>query len=69
MMSDFVYILLAGKNQIVHVPPHLMFYALYATDKDIGSPPPTADMPHLIRPGQPDTYIIVVPRSGEHAGH
>jgi hypothetical protein len=69
MMSDFVYILLAEKNQIVHVPPHLMFYAPYATDKDIGSPPSTAGMPHLIRPGQPDAYIIVVPRSGEHAGH
>jgi len=45
MMSGSVYIYISENNQIVHVPPHLMFYAPYATDKDIGSPPPTADMP------------------------
>lgn len=67
MMSPFVYIYIAEKNQVVHVPPHLMFYAPYATDKDIGSPAPTANMPHLIRAGQPDAYIIVVP--GQGAGH
>jgi hypothetical protein len=67
MMSNSIYLYFAQNNQVVHVPPHLMFYAPYATDKDIGSPPQTADMPHLIRPGQPDTYIIVVP--GEHAAH
>ena len=38
-----------------------MFYAPYATDKDIGSPPPTAGMPHLIRAARPDAVIIVVP--------
>lgn len=69
MMSDSVYILVPSKNQIFHVPPHLMFYAPYATDKDIGSPPAAADMPHLIRPGQPDAYIIVIPGHGDHAGH
>jgi hypothetical protein len=67
MMSGSVYLYISENNQIVHIPPHLMFYAPYATDKDIGSPLPTADMPHLIRPGQPDAYIIVVP--GEHAAH
>lgn len=60
MMSDSVYILVPG-NQIVHVPPHLMFYAPYATEKDLGSPSPAANMPHLIRAGQPDAYIIVIP--------
>jgi hypothetical protein len=39
-----------------------MFYAPYAQDKDIGSPPPAANMPHLIRAGQPDAVIIVIPR-------
>jgi hypothetical protein len=67
MMSPSVYIYIAEKNVMAHVPPHLMFYAPYATDKDIGSPPPTANMPHLIRAGQPDAYMIVVP--GDHAGH
>jgi len=67
MMSRSAYLYISENNQMVHIPPHLMFYAPYATDKDIGSPPPAADMPHLIRPGQPDAYIIVVP--GEHAAH
>jgi hypothetical protein len=61
MMSDSIYLFISENNQMVHVPPHLMFYAPYATDKDIGSPPPSANMPHLIRPGQPDAYIIVMP--------
>ena len=50
-------------------PPHLMFYAPYATDEDIRLPPATAEMPHVIRPGQPDAYIIVIPGRGSHAGH
>lgn len=61
MMSPAAYIYIAEKNVMAHVPPHLMFYAPYATDKDIGSPPPAANMPHLIRAGQPDAYIIVIP--------
>jgi hypothetical protein len=65
MMSNSVYLYVNGK--ILHAPPHLMFYAPYATDKDIGSPPATSDMPHLIRAGQPDAYIIVVP--GPRAAH
>jgi hypothetical protein len=66
MMSDSAYILVPG-NKLVHVPPHLMFYAPYATDEDLGSPPSAANMPHLIRAGQPDAYIIVIP--GNHANH
>jgi hypothetical protein len=65
MMSNSVYLYINGK--IVHAPPHLMFYAPYATDKDIGSPPPNSDMPRVIRPGQPDAYIIVIP--GQHGNH
>jgi len=64
MMSDHVYLLVSGMKELVHVPPHLMFYAPYATDKDIGSPPPAANMPHLIRAGQPDAVVVVMP--GEH---
>lgn len=67
MMSPSVYIYISEKNVMAHVPPHLMFYAPYATDKDIGNPAPAANMPHLIRAGQPDAYIIVVP--GQGAGH
>ena len=67
MMSSAGFLYIAEKNQLVPLPPHLMFYAPYATDKDIGSPPATAEMPHLIRAGQPDAYIIVIP--GEHPSH
>lgn len=66
MMSDQGYLLVPG-NKLVRLPPHLMFYAPYATEKDIGSPPPAANMPHLIRAGQPDAVVIVIP--GQNADH
>lgn len=69
MMSDSGVLYIAEKNQLIHIPPHVMFYAPYATDKDIGSPPPAANMPRLIRAGQPDAYIIVVPGPATHPGH
>lgn len=62
MLSDQGYLLDSDSNQLVHIPPHLMFYAPYATDKDLGNPPHGVNMPHLIRAGQPDAYIIVLPR-------
>lgn len=68
MMSDNVFLLIGG-NKIVHGPPHLMFYAPYATEKDLGSPPAALNMPHLIRAGQPDAYYIVIPARVEHGGH
>lgn len=68
MMSDSG-VLLIGGNKLVHIPPHLMFYAPYATEKDIGSPPAEGNMPRLLRAGQPDAYIIVIPGPGKHAGH
>jgi hypothetical protein len=67
MLSTLGYLYIAQNNQLVHLPPHLMFYAPYATDKDIGSPPGAVDMPRVLRPGQPDAYIIVFPAA--HAGH
>lgn len=67
MLSDSMYI--AVNNQIVHAPPHLMFYAPYATEKDIGSPPRAAGMPIVIRAGQPDAYIIVFPAGPKHDAH
>ena len=60
MLSDQGYLLDSHSNQLIHIPPHLMFYAPYATDKDLGDPPPGVNMPHLIRAGQPDAYIIIV---------
>jgi hypothetical protein len=62
MMSEQGYLLVPGTNRMVPIPPHLMFYAPYATDQDIGSPPPGPNMPRLIRAGQPDAVVIVMPR-------
>jgi hypothetical protein len=67
MMSEHVYLFVPGAAELIHVPPHLMFYAPYATEKDLGSPPASPDMPRLIRAGQPDAYIIVIP--GQHTTH
>lgn len=63
MMSEQGFLRIPGTDRMVPLPAHLMFYAPYAHDKDIGSPPPAANMPHLIRAGQPDAVIIVIPRA------
>src|SRR5271167_2899267 len=60
MLSDRGYLLVPAANKLVRLPPHLMFYAPYVTDKDIGFPPSAGNMPRVIRPGQPDAYIIVM---------
>lgn len=67
MLSDSIFLFVQDK--IIHAPPHLMFYAPYATDKDLGFPPSRVDLPRLIRAGQPDAYIIVFPKAAEHSGH
>ena len=61
MMSSEGYLFVPGQSQLVRIPPHLMFYAPYATARDIGSPHAAANMPRIIREGQPDAYIIVIP--------
>jgi len=67
MLSDQGYLLIPTAGKVVHLPPHLMFYAPYATDKDIGEPPSAKYMPRIIRPGQPDAYMIVMaPSEGTH---
>jgi len=67
MLSDSIFLLVNDK--IVHAPPHLMFYAPYATEKDLGSPPAAVNMPRLIRAGQPDAYMIVFPREAASHSH
>lgn len=69
MMSERGFLLIPGTNKLVAIPPHLMFYAPYATDQDIGSPPAAANMPRVIRAGQPDAYIIVIPGPAGHPSH
>lgn len=62
MMSQHNHVLRPDTNEIIHFAPHLMFYAPYITEEDIGSPPSSRDMPFVVHPGQPDALIIVVPR-------
>jgi hypothetical protein len=69
MLSSSIFLLNPANNTIVHAPPHLMFYAPYATEKDVGSPPPGMNMPRVIRAGQPDAYMIVFPASKDSAPH
>src|SRR5215468_9253916 len=69
MLSDSIYLFIAQNHQIVHAPPHLMFYAPYATEKDLGSPPPAMNLPRLIRAGQPDAVMIVFPAQKTNATH
>jgi hypothetical protein len=54
---------------IINFGPHLMFYAPYATDKDIGNtqaPGAIPGVPFVVHPGRPDALIIVVPRLTEN---
>lgn len=60
MMSQQGYLLNPATQQLIHIPPHLMFYVPYATDKDIGSPPSAPGMPRLIRAGEPDAVVVVI---------
>lgn len=69
MLSDSIYLFISQNNQLVHAPAHLMFYAPYATEKDLGSPPPGMNMPRLIRAGQPDAVMIVFPAQKANATH
>jgi len=67
MLSDSTFLFV--QNKLVKAPPHLMFYAPYATDKDIGSPPAGLNMPRVLRAGQPDAYMIVFPAAAKHDAH
>ena len=62
MMSEHNHVLRPDTHQIIHFSPHLMFYAPYMTEADLGSPPSARNMPFIVHEGQPDALIIVVPR-------
>jgi hypothetical protein len=58
MLSDFNYVFDPGAQQVIHFPGHLMFYAPYATAKEVGEGP---GAPYLTHPGHPDNLMVVVP--------
>lgn len=59
MLSDYNYIFDDTSKKVVHVSPHLMFYAPGLREEDVGS---GAGAPVLTHPGEPDNLMIVVPR-------
>jgi hypothetical protein len=60
MMSDYNVVFDEDAQKLVHVSPHLMFYAPGLTKKDVGS---GDGAPFLTHPGAPDNLMIVVPRA------
>jgi hypothetical protein len=62
MLSAYNYVFDPERKEIIHFPGHLMFYAPYATQKDIGSGP---GAPYIVAPGTPHALLIVVP-AGAH---
>ena len=64
MLSPHNYVFDPGRKQIIHFPGHLMFYAPYATEKEIGSGP---GAPFIVAPGTPRALMVVVPAgSADH---
>lgn len=58
MLSPHNYVFDPERKQVIHFPGHLMFYAPYATQKDVGSGP---GAPYIVAPGTPHALMIVVP--------
>ena len=58
MLSDYNYVFDPERKEVIHFPGHLMFYAPYATQKDVGSGP---GAPYIVAPGTPHALLIVVP--------
>jgi hypothetical protein len=66
MLSDHNYVFDPERNAVIHFPGHLMFYAPYATQKDVGSGP---GAPYIVAPGTPHALMIVVPAGGARSVH
>ena len=60
MLSDHNYVFDPARQEVIHFPGHLMFYAPYLKASDIGSGP---GAPFLTHPGKPDNLMVVVPAS------
>ena len=59
MLSNNNFVFDPDRGKVVHFPGHLMFYAPYATQKDVGTGP---GAPYIVSPGTPHALMIVVPR-------
>jgi hypothetical protein len=63
MLSPHNFVFDPERGEIIHFPGHLMFYAPYATEKDVGSGP---GAPYIVSPGTAHALMIVVPASADH---
>jgi hypothetical protein len=52
-------------QRVVKYSPHVMFYAPYLTNADIGSNGKDPHAPWILNEGSPHAYIIVVTRHGQ----
>jgi hypothetical protein len=52
-------------QKVIRYSPHVMFYAPYLTNKDIGSDGKDPNAPWILGEGSPHAYIIVVTRHGK----
>lgn len=60
MMSGHNYVF--NGQRVVHYQAHVMMYAPYATNKDIGATGKDPNAPWVLNEGSPHAYIIVVTR-------
>lgn len=51
-------------ERVIHFSPHVMFYAPYMTNRDIGSDGTDPMSPWILNEGSPHAYMIVVTRHG-----
>jgi len=61
MLSEHNYVFDPERKAVIHFPGHLMFYAPYATQADVGSGP---GAPYIVAPGTPHALMVVVPAPG-----
>jgi hypothetical protein len=66
MLSTENHVFNPETGTVISFPGHLMFYAPYMTQKDLGGAAGPG-MPYLVHPGQPDALMIVVPASAPHS--
>jgi hypothetical protein len=52
-------------QKVIRYSPHVMFYAPYLTNKDIGSNGKDPNAPWILGEGSPHAYIIVVTKHGK----
>jgi hypothetical protein len=70
MSADFTRRNPATGERVCIFPPHLMFYAPYATNADLGINPAhvgTTDGPWILGQGSPIAYVIVMPGGVDHS--